>query len=287
MAGNILKAGHELAVYNRTPARARDLVTRGARQARSPAELATESDVVMACLLTPAVCEEIFLGANGVVAAAKPGTLLVDFSTNGPETAVRCHDAAKARQIGYLDAPVSGGPMGAQAATLAIMVGGDRRDFERANPLLDILGKNIHYLGPAGSGCAAKLANQVILGATLAVMCEAFVAAAKYGLDPAQLYQVLMGSTSGGRVMERNMGAKILKRDFHTQFSIDLMAKDLGLATTFGRQEGVRMVLGTMAELVVREAQATGYGGADIAALIRPLEQLAGAEVRPADGGPS
>lgn len=285
MAANILKAGHDLTVYNRTVSKSKALVAKGAKLAKTPAQAAANSDVIMACLLNPAVTEEVFLGSGGVIDAAASGALIVDFGTNGPETAVRCYNAAKTRGVRYLDAPVSGGPVGAKAGTLAIMVGGDKAAFKRARPLLEVLGKTIHYMGPAGSGCAAKLANQLILGGTLALCCEAFVAAAKYGLNPGQLYEVLMGSTSGSRVMERNVGTKILKRDFDPQFSIDLMAKDLGLATDLGKQQGVRMLLGSMAELMVREAQAAGYGGADIAALIRPLEALAGVEVRPTEGG--
>ena len=280
MAANLLAAGYEVVVYNRTASKADDLVAGGAERAASPAELAAACDVTMACLLTPDVCEEIFLGDGGVVEATPSGSLILDFSTNGPDTSRRIYDAAKSRGIGYLDAPISGGPTGAKAATLAIMVGGDLADFERAMPILETLGASIHHMGASGCGSAAKLANQIILGGTLAVCCEAFVAATKYGIDASQLLEVLMGSSSGGKVMERNIGTMILNNDFDAQFSLDLLTKDLALATTQARDLGIRMLVGEMAELMAREAQAFGLGDNDMVAIIKPLEQSAGVEVR-------
>ena len=284
MAARLVESEHALVVYNRTPSKAAGLVAAGATLADSPAELASSCDVTMLCLLTPAVCEEMLMGAGGVIASAPAGSLIIDFSTNGPDTARRCFEAAAKRRVGFLDAPVSGGPVGAAAGTLAIMAGGEDTDFQRALPVLRLLGANIHHMGAAGSGSVAKLMNQVILGATLGVICEAFVVATKYGLDPQQLYNLLMGSSSAGRVMERNVGSMILKRNFDPQFAVDLLAKDLGLATDLARQTGVRMLLGTVAELFVRESQARGLGGRDMAAVVRPLEEVAGVEVKPRGG---
>ena len=280
MAANLLAGGYDVVVYNRTASKADELVASGAEWAASPAELAAACEVTMACLLTPDVCEEIFLGDGGVIEAAPSDSLILDFSTNGPDTSRRLYDAAKLRGVGYLDAPVSGGPTGAKAATLAIMVGGDLPDFERAKPILETLGASIHHMGSSGCGSAAKLANQVILGGTLAVCCEAFVAATKYGIDPGQLFEVLMGSSSGGRVMERNIGTMILNNDFDAQFSLDLLTKDLALGTKQARDLGIRMLVGSMAELMAREGQASGLGDSDMVAMIKPLEQSANVEVR-------
>ncbi len=280
MAANLLAGGYDVVVYNRTASKADELVASGAEWAASPAELAAACEMTMACLLTPDVCEEIFLGDGGVIEAAPSDSLILDFSTNGPDTSRRLYDAAKLRGVGYLDAPVSGGPTGAKAATLAIMVGGDLPDFERAKPILETLGASIHHMGSSGCGSAAKLANQVILGGTLAVCCEAFVAATKYGIDPGQLFEVLMGSSSGGRVMERNIGTMILNNDFDAQFSLDLLTKDLALGTKQARDLGIRMLVGSMAELMAREGQASGLGDSDMVAMIKPLEQSANVEVR-------
>ena len=280
MAANLLAGGYDVVVYNRTASKADELVASGAERASSPAELAAVCEVTMACLLTPDVCEDIFLGGDGVIETAPANSLILDFSTNGPDTSRRIYDAAKLRSVGYLDAPVSGGPTGAKAATLAIMVGGDLPDFERAKLILETLGTSIHHMGPSGCGSAAKLANQIILGGTLAVCCEAFVAAAKYGIDTGQLFKVLMGSSSGGKVMERNIGAMILNNDFDAQFSLDLLTKDLALATKQARDLGIRMLVGSMAELMAREGQASGLGDNDMVAMIKPLEQSAGVEVR-------
>ena len=280
MAANLLAGGYEVVVFNRTASKADELVAGGAERARSPAELAAACDLIMACLLSPDVCEQIFLGDGGVVEAAKTDSLIIDFSTNGPDTSRRIYDAAKARGLGYLDAPISGGPTGARSATLAIMVGGDLTDFQRANPIFEVLGSIVNHMGPSGCGSAAKLANQIILGGTLAVCCEAFVSAAKYGIDPGQLFNVLMGSSSGGKVMERNIGTMILNDDFDAQFSLDLLTKDLALSTKLARDLGVRMLVGSMAEMIAREGQALGLGAADMVAMIRPMEEAAEVEVR-------
>ena len=135
-------------------------------------------------------------------------------------------------------------------------------------------------MGPSGCGSAAKLANQIILGGTLAVCCEAFVSATKYGIDPGQLFNVLMGSSSGGKVMDRNIGTMILNDDFDAQFSLDLLTKDLALSTKLARDLGVRMLVGSMAEMIAREGQALGLGAADMVAMIRPMEEAAEVEVR-------
>ncbi len=284
MAANLLAGGNEVVVFNRTASKADDLVAGGAELAGSPAELAAVCEVIMACLLTPDVCEEIFLGDGGVVESAQSDSLILDFSTNGPDTSRRIYDAAKTRGVGYMDAPISGGPTGAESATLAIMVGGDKRDFERAKPIFETLGTTINHMGPSGCGSAAKLANQIVLGGTLAVCCEAYVTATKYGIDPGQLFEVLMGSSSGGKVMDRNIGTMVLNGDFDAQFSLDLLTKDLALSTKLARELGVRMLVGSMAELIAREGQALGLGGSDMVAMIQPMEEAAKVEVRAQSG---
>ncbi len=283
MAANLIAAGHDVTVYNRTAARTEQLVEQGAARAETATDLAAAMDVTMLCLATPAVCEEVLLGTGGVIAAMPEGALLIDFSSNGPDTAERCDGAAATGGVGYLDAPVSGGPGGAEDGTLAIMVGGRKEDFVRARPLLDIMGGAVHHMGKVGTGSVAKIANQIIVGTSLAVLAEAFVMAAKYGLDMRQLLEVLMASSSGSKAMERNIGGKILSRDFAPDFSVDLLSKDLGLAMDLARQTGVRAATGEMADMLLREAQALGDGSRDIASAVKVLEGLAGTRVESRD----
>lgn len=281
MAQNLLDAGNELIVHNRSQARVNELVAAGASRAATVGE-AAGADFVLTALPFPETVEQIYLGEDGLIANASPGSILIDFSTNGPETALRCAEAAAARGLGYLDAPMSGGPARAIDGSLSIMVGGDQEHFERARPLLEVLGANIYLCGPVGSGTAVKLANQLIVGVTNAAVAEAFVLAAKSGVDPALVYEILNGAVAQSAVMTWTIPDSTLKRDFEPRFSLDLLTKDLGLITDMGKAQGVRLAVTTMAEVVHREAQAQGEGPNNVSALIRPLEKLAGVEVKPA-----
>ena len=281
MAANLVKAGFETVVWNRTASKAEPLVAAGARLAESPGELAAECEVVGACLLLPQISEDIFLGEDGVIERAAPGSTLIDFSTNGVDTAEKCFAAAKEKGVGYLDAPISGGPWGAEAGTLAIMVGGDQSAYDHAHSVLDVLGGNVNLMGGPGAGSVTKLANQVIFAAQLAIAGEAFVMAQKFGLDPEKLLDVLQSATAASASLDRNFGMKVLQRDFDPAFSVDLLAKDLGLTSDLCRSLGVRNNVGMQAESFMREAQALGHGGMDITAAVLTLEHLAGVEVKP------
>ncbi len=281
MATNLLKAGYETVVWNRTASKAAELVDAGAVLAESPGELAAQCDLIAACLLLPQISEDIFLGPGGVVERAPAGAVLIDFSTNGVDTAKKCYAAAQANGQGYLDAPISGGPWGAEAGTLAIMVGGDQSAYDRAKPVLDVLGGNVNLMGGPGAGAVTKLANQVIFAAQLAIAGEAFVMAQKFGLNPEALLNVLQSATAASVSLDRNFAMKVFKRDFSPAFSVDLLAKDLGLTSDLCRSLGVRNNVGLLAESFMREAQAQGNGGLDITAAVLTLENLAGVEVRP------
>ncbi|MBX6394948.1 MAG: NAD(P)-dependent oxidoreductase, partial [Alicyclobacillaceae bacterium] len=174
---------------------------------------------------------------------------------------------------------ISGGPMGAEAGTLAIMVGGDKGAFERCRPLFEAMGKHIFYLGPSGSGNIAKLVNQLVIGITQEALVEGFVLASRLGIDPSVLYEVLSVSTGNSAMLHRSVPNCILQRDFTPKFTVDLLYKDLRLVNDLGRREGVRLLAGALAEQVFREASASGYGPEDISALIKPLEQLTGVVV--------
>ncbi|MDP6348697.1 MAG: NAD(P)-dependent oxidoreductase [Chloroflexota bacterium] len=282
MARNLLKAGHELTVHNRSQAGVEELVAAGATRAATVGEVVA-ADFIMTALPVPETVEEIYLGDGGLIANAPPGSILIDFSTNGIDTALRCGAAAAEKGIGYLDAPMSGGPARAEDGSLSIMLGGSEEDFAKARPVLDIVGGSIFLCGPVGAGTAVKMANQLIVGVTNAAVAEAFVLATKSGVDPALVYEVLNGAVAQSAVMTWTIPDSTLKRDFDPRFSLDLLTKDLGLITDMGKAQGVRLAVTTMAEVVHREAQAQGEGSNNVSAIIRPLEKLAGVEVRPRD----
>ena len=280
MARNLRKAGHTLVVHNRTRAKASAFAKGGGTVAATPAEVARQADVVMACLSSPEASEEVFLGRNGVIEGASDGQLWIDFSSNGPGTAQRAAAEAARKGIGYLDAPVSGGPPGAEAGTLAIMVGGAKEDFDRAKSLFAVLGSTIQHFGPVGAGSVAKIANQMIVGATNAIIAEAYVLAVRNGLDPEQLFETLKNARANSRSHELVMPTIILPRKFDATFTVDLLVKDLGLAVELGRRSGVRLLVTTVADQLYQETRAKGYGKQDIGAVIRPLEELSGVEVK-------
>ena len=282
MARNLLKAGHELIVHNRSQAGVEELVAAGATRAATVAEAAA-ADIIMTALPFPETVDEIYLGDDGLIENAEPGSILIDFSTNGPDTAERCAAAAAERGLGYLDAPMSGGPARAEDGSLSIMLGGAAEHFEKVRPILDVVGANIFLCGPVGAGTAVKLANQLIVGVTNAAVAEAFVLATKSGVDPAMVYEILNGAVAQSAVMTWTIPDSTLKRDFEPRFSLDLLTKDLGLITDMGKAQGVRLAVTTMAEVVHREAQAQGEGPNNVSAIIRPLEKLAGVEVKPRD----
>lgn len=279
MAKNILNSGFPLTVYNRTRSRTAPLAEAGAQVADTPAALAARVDFVCSCITGPQDVADVYLGDDGVAASARPGAVLIEMSTIDPGTHQRIAEAAAERSVDYLDAPVSGGVAGAEGGTLAIMTGGDPETFERAKPVLEAMGENIVLMGPIGSGAVAKLINNMMAAITNAGVAEGMVIGAKAGLDAAQLHQVLMSSAASS-FMLRMLPDSTLRGNFEPGFSIDNQTKDVNLATDLARDLGVPNVLGAVAAQLLRSAQAEGLGDRHIAAVIRPLERLAGVEVR-------
>nr|PZN37928.1 MAG: NAD(P)-dependent oxidoreductase [Bacillota bacterium] len=277
MARNLLKAGHRLTVWNRSPGPAEELAAEGAVRAQSPAEVAAASEVVISCLSTPDVVEQILLQA---LEGAQPGTLFIDCSTIGVSDARRLAEHCARRGVEFVDAPVSGGPWGAEAGTLTLMCGGSPEALDRAEPILRAFGSRIYKLGPVGSGQVAKLCNNLLVAIHTAAAAEAFVLGTKAGLDPQVLYDIITNATGDSAQIRRNMPKFTFPGDFRPAFSVEHLTKDVGLARQLAREQGVRLLLGAVAEQVCLEAMAAGYGQADIAALIRPLEASAGVEVR-------
>jgi 3-hydroxyisobutyrate dehydrogenase-like beta-hydroxyacid dehydrogenase len=280
MSRNIMKAGFPLVVANRSQQVVRDLATEGATPAATPAEVAGAAEIVCLCLPVPATVEEVVLGPGGVLEGIRPGSIVVDFSTIGPSTCRKAAAALEEKGAGYLDAPVSGGTTGAEAGTLTVMVGGDKGQYERALPVLQRVGRKIVYAGPVGAGAVVKLMNQLLVGINLAGAAEAMVLGVKAGVDPKLLFETIASATGNSSQLERCFPEMILKGSFEAMFSVDLLHKDLSLGVEVGKDNRVRLLLGALAVQVFEEAREAGFGEEDIAAVIRPLERLAGVEVR-------
>jgi 3-hydroxyisobutyrate dehydrogenase len=280
MSRNIKGGGYPLVVANRSQQVVQELAAEGATAAASAAEVASKAEIVCLCLPVPATVEEVVLGPGGVAEGIKPGSIVVDFSTIGPGTCRSVAGALEAKGVAYLDAPVSGGTTGAEAGTLTVMVGGDKTQYERALPVLQLVGKKIVYAGPVGAGAVVKLMNQLLVGINLAGAAEAMVLGTKAGVDPTLLLETIASATGNSFQLQRCFPDMVLKGNFDAMFSVDLLHKDLGLGVEVGKENRVRLLLGALAVQVFEEAREAGFGEQDIAAVIRPLEALAKVEVR-------
>ena len=268
MFGRLVAAGHDVVGCDLDPSRVAAL---GAGRAETPAEAAAAADVVLLSLPSAAAVDEVVLGARGVRAGARPGTLLVDMSTSPPALARRI--AAACPELDVLDAPVSGGPRGASDATLTIMVGGAEAAFERARPLLASLGALVVHVGGHGAGQAAKLCNNLIAGVTMAAIAEACAIAVREGLDPRTLYALLTASTGDSRVLRTRFplpgveDAHPASQAYAPLFALDLVAKDLGFALDLAEEHGLEAPVAEAALDAYRAAQREGRGALDYSAV--------------------
>jgi len=277
MCGHLLAAGHPTTVFTRTPAKADALVARGATRVGSPREVAEVSDVVFVMVGFPADVRDVVLGERGILAGAPGGALLVDMTTSDPALAREIEGAAHARGVGALDAPVSGGDVGAREARLSIMVGGRREDFERARPLLDRMGRTIVHQGAAGAGQQAKLVNQVLVASGMIGICEALLFATRAGLDPDAVLASVSGGAAGSWALS-NLGPRILRRDFAPGFFVEHFVKDLGLAVGEARRMHLDLPGLGLAERLYRELAAQGHARAGTQSLVLALSRLSGLE---------
>lgn len=259
MAGHLRAAGHKVAVYTRTAAKARNLLDAGATWMETPAVLTKVCDVIFTMVGYPADVEEIYFGDAGLIANARPGTMLIDMTTSRPDLAVRVHEAAGARDIAALDAPVSGGDTGARNATLTIMVGGDETSFASAKPLLDLLGKTVIRQGGPGAGQHTKMANQIAVAANLMGVIESITYAKAAGLDPRNVL-LSIGSGSAGSWQLSNTAPRIFDGNFNPGFYLKHFLKDLRIALDAARQMRIRLPLLELAENLFAKASAEGMG---------------------------
>src|SRR5438067_6145328 len=275
MAERLLGAGFEVAVFNRSRPPVEALAAKGARPAASVAEAADRSDVVLTALPTPESVERVY---EEMFQRARPGQIYADHSTVSVGQRRRCAEAARKRGAEFLDAPVSGGPAGAQAGTLTVMAGGDQAAFDRVLPVFRAFGKNIRLCGPTGAGQAVKLVNQLLVGVHTAAIAEAAVFGARLGADPQVVLEVLGTSFGGSTMMTRNM-PRFISRDFKAATPVKLLLKDLGLIHDEAKGANVPLLLGSVAEQRFLGAAARGYGDQDMAALVRLWEEAAGTTV--------
>jgi 2-hydroxy-3-oxopropionate reductase len=275
MAVNLTKAGFEVTGYNRTPERSADLVAAGGTAADSIRGAVADADIVAVMVPDSPDVEAVLTGPDGVFANARPGTLIIDFSSIRPDVSARLAQQAAERGFALLDAPVSGGEPGAIAGTLSIMVGGRAEDVERAQPVLDAVGKTVVHVGPSGAGQTVKAANQLIVAANIQALSEAIVFLEAYGVDTDAAVKVLGGGLAGSAVLNQK-AQKMLDRSFEPGFRIELHHKDFGIITAAAREAGVVIPLGSLVAQLMASARANGDGGLDHSGLFRGVERLSG-----------
>lgn len=278
MAANLLKAGFDLTVWNRTPSRAEALIAAGARGAASPADLAKGCSIIFSCVSDTPDVFEVILGEQGVVHGAAPGTLVVDMSTISPQGARQIAAALAERGLHFLDAPVSGGSEGAARGTLSIMVGGPAEQVARAMPYFQAMGKTITHVGNHGDGQTVKLVNQILVVGTMLAISEALVFAQASGVDLEKTLQAVSGGAAGSWMLS-NRAPQCIRRDWRPGFTIDLQQKDLRLVLQAADAVGAPMLLTAQVFQLYRTLQAAGLGHEGNHALIKAVERLAGIEV--------
>ena len=279
MARNLVQAGYDLVVYNRSRGKVEELVAEGAEAAESPREAAKNSDIVFTMLPGPPEVREVVAGQNGLLQGAREGSLLVDMSTSSPILARELGRTAREQGVRMLDAPVSGGDVGAIEGTLSIMVGGEEEDFERAKPLFEVMGKTVVHVGESGAGQTVKACNQIVVALTIEAVSEALVLASKAGVDPAKVIEALSEGLAGTSVMEVK-AEKFLSRDFEPGGKVESHHKDLGIALEAGREHGVPLPVTAIVGQMFESLMAKGRSGWDHSSLLTLIEEWAGAGTR-------
>ena len=279
MCRRLLESGYDLTVHNRSQGKVEQLAKLGAHGALSPVEVTRRVDIVLTCLPDVATVEDVFLGQDGIVSAARPGQVLVDHSTVSPSTSRTIARAAEDRGADFLDAPISGGVERASDGTLTIMVGGGREAFQKALPVFKSFGTSVRLVGAVGSGSVVKLVNQLLCSVHSLVAAEALVMGAKAGADPEVLLEILSTSWGQSFMLSRN-GPVMVERGFaDARAPLRLYAKDLALVQQFAREIGSPTPAAELTLEILREASSKGMGELDISCLVLPLEEQAGVKV--------
>jgi 3-hydroxyisobutyrate dehydrogenase-like beta-hydroxyacid dehydrogenase len=282
MVANLLKEGHRVTVHDARREVGRPLEAQGARWADSPAESAVGAEITLTSLPGPREVEAVALGERGILQGAEPGSIYADLSTSSPTLIRRIHAAFAEKGVHVLDAPVSGGPYGAEHGILQVMVGGDEAVFERVKPALLAIGDKVGYMGEIGSGEVAKLVHNMVSFISSAAIAEGMTLGVKAGVKPEKLREALLGGAFGQQyALKIRLPEVIFKGDFDTpRFALALLRKDVGLATELARELNVPMALATVGEQLLVEGLARGWGARDSAATFMIQEERAGVQVR-------
>ena len=275
MCGHLLAKGFETTVYTRSPEKAQDLISQGAKWAGSPREVAEQSDVIFGIVGFPSDVREVFIGENGALAGSKAGNILVDMTTSEPSLAVEIYEAAKAKGVHSVDAPVSGGDIGAKEARLSIMIGGDANVVESLQPCWEAMGKTIVHQGPAGSGQHTKMVNQILISTMMIGVCEALLYGYKAGLDLETVMKSVSTGAAGSWSLS-NLGPRIMVNNFDPGFFVEHFIKDMGIALAESRKMGISMPGLALAEQLYQSVKAKGWGRNGTHALMLTLAEMSG-----------
>lgn len=279
MCTNLIEAGHDVRVFDVRPEARQACAKVGAREAESAAAAASEANVVMTSLPRPSDVEAVALGSDGIIHGAAPGTVYADLTTNSPAVSKRVGTELAAKQITMIDAPVSGGVVGARKATLAIMVGGDETAYQKCLPLFEAMGQNISHLGEQGCGCIAKIVNNLIAFCSMAAGAEGLMLGTAAGIDPVKLDNVIRAS-SGNSMAYRGLARKSLQGDWSPSFTVDLAYKDMHLALELADELEIPLPLSAQVHNLMRMAKGLGFGDNDASAIMRVYESTQQRSVR-------
>ena len=268
MAGHLMDAGFEVSVYNRTKSKAQSLIESGAKWCDTVGELAKNQDVIISIVGYPKDVEEIYFSDNGIVNSAKEGAYLVDMTTSSPILAEKIFDAAKNKNLHAVDAPVTGGDIGAKNATLTVLVGGEEEDFNALKPIFEVIGKNIVYEGKAGAGQKTKIANQIAIAGALAGVCEAFAYAKASGLDVEKVYSAISTGAASSFQMT-GVARQGLDGNFKPGFMLKHLGKDLAIGAETSTAYGATLPILSMVLHEVRKMEDAGFGAEGTQALLK------------------
>jgi len=281
MARNLIKAGYPLTVFDLNPGPVEELIKDGARAAQSAAEAAGDAAIVITMLPQCENVRQATMGENGVFAAARPKTVVIDMSSIAPHTTREVASAAESKRLRFLEAPVSGGTVGAEKGTLTIIVGGEKELLEANRGILSVLGKTIHHVGGIGMGATVKMINQMLVGINMVGIAEALVLGTKLGADPKTLFEVIRSSAGSSFLWEKRVPAFIFKGDFtQVGFALNLLLKDVGLAVESGKLTRTPLFLTSQVFQCLSMASASGLGQKDMSSVIEMFEKAAAVSVR-------
>ncbi len=283
MCGHLLDTGYQATVFNRTQAKLGPLIEKGAKSAASPREVAEVSDVIFTIVGCPADVRSVTLGPDGTLAGARPGSILVDMTTSEPALAVEIFETARAKGVASVDAPVSGGDIGAKEARLSIMIGGESGTVESLRPLFELMGRTIVHQGAAGAGQHTKMVNQILIATNMIGVCEALIYGYKAGLDLATVLQSV-GSGAAGSWSLNNLGPRMIAGNFEPGFYVEHFLKDMGIALAESRRMKLALPGLALAEQLYRAVDAQGMGRKGTHALMLALARLSAVEWNPTSG---